>query len=67
MPKMKTRKSAQRRFKITGSGRIKRYRAYDTHLFLNKSSSRKKRLERPAMVSKADEKRIRKLMPYGSG
>ena len=65
MPKMKTRKSALKRFKMTGSGKIKRTRSHDTHLFLNKSSNRKRRLEEAALVSKGERKKIRKMLPYG--
>jgi large subunit ribosomal protein L35 len=66
MPKMKTRKSAAKRFRMTASGKIKRNRAFNSHLFLHKSPNRKRRLESPAMVSKSDEDRVRRMLPYGS-
>lgn len=65
MPKMKSNKSARKRFKITGSGKIRRYKAYAGHLFLNKTAKRKRRLRRSDLVDPADEKRMRRLLPYG--
>lgn len=66
MPKLKTKRSAAKRFKITGSGKILRRRAFKSHLLSKKASKRKRRLRRPALVSGADLSRVRKLLPYGS-
>lgn len=63
MPKMKTHKGAAKRFRYTGSGKIRRNRANAGHLFTKKSSKRKRRLGQPALVSEADAKRMRKLLP----
>lgn len=62
MPKMKTHSSAKKRFKITGSGKIKRFQAYTSHMMRNKSKKAKTRLNGSALVSKADEKRILNLL-----
>ncbi len=64
MPKMKTNRSAAKRFKITGKGKIKRRKANKSHLNEEKSAKRKRRLRKPALVDKKDEKRIKKLLPY---
>lgn len=65
MPKMKTHKGAAKRFKTTGSGKLKRNRAYHGHLFTKKNAKRKRRLNQPDMVAQNDEKRMKKLLPYG--
>ena len=63
MPKMKTHRGAAKRFKVTPSGKIKRRRAFMNHMLEKKSSTRKHRLTAPgATVSKADTKRIRRLL-----
>ena len=66
MPKLKTKRSAAKRFKITGSGKILRRKAFKSHLLSKKTSKRKRSLRRPALISSADKKRIRLLLPYGS-
>ncbi len=63
MPKMKTHKGAQKRFKRTASGNLKRGHAYTSHLFANKTQKQKRKLRKPAMVSKSDLKRIDQLIP----
>ena len=65
MPKVKTKRSAAKRFKITGGGKIRRFRAGNSHLKTKKPSKRIRRLRRPALVSPADEKRVRALLPGG--
>lgn len=62
MPKMKTNKSAAKRFKRTGRGKIKRKKAYKSHLLTKKSPSRKRQLRKSALVSKSDRKRIKRLL-----
>ncbi len=64
MPKMKTHRGAAKRFKRTGSGKIKRFRAYHSHILEKKSPKRKRRLRSPTLISKSDIKRVNKLMPY---
>ncbi|MET3682607.1 large subunit ribosomal protein L35 [Alkalibacillus flavidus] len=64
MPKMKTHKSSQKRFKKTGTGKFKRSHAFTSHLFRNKSKDQKRRLAKQTTVAKSDEARLNKLMPY---
>ncbi len=58
MPKMKTHRGAAKRFKKTGSGKIKRFRAFASHLTGKKSSARKRRLRKSTIVKPADKKRV---------
>lgn len=63
MPKMKTHRGAAKRFEITGTGKIRRRRAFANHLLEKKSSTRKRRLRAPdAQVSASDARRIRRLL-----
>jgi large subunit ribosomal protein L35 len=62
MPKMKTSKTAAKRFKKTGTGRLRREQAMNQHLFEKKSSTRKRRLEADVDVSPADAKKIKRLL-----
>jgi large subunit ribosomal protein L35 len=62
MPKMKTHSSAKKRFKVTGSGKIKRFQARTSHLMRKKSKKAKLRLAGSTLVSKADEKRVKDLL-----
>ena len=64
MPKLKTNKSAAKRFRITGSGKIKRTKAYRQHILSTKSKKRKRHLRQSTMVSAAESKNIRLLIPY---
>ncbi len=64
MPKMKTKRSAAKRFKVTGSGKIRRQRAFKSHLLSKKTRKRKRHLRKPALVSSADTQRVRRLLPY---
>lgn len=64
MPKMKTKKSVAKRFKKTGTGKLKRGRAYTSHLFSNKTTKQNRQLRKPALVSKGDQKRIESLITY---
>ena len=63
MPKMKTHKGAQKRFKRTASGKLKRSQGYTSHLFANKSQKQKRKLRKSAMVSKGDQRRIDPMLP----
>jgi large subunit ribosomal protein L35 len=62
MPKMKTHSGASKRFKVTGSGKLRREKANRRHLLEHKSSRRTRRLEGTTEVSKADTKKVRKLL-----
>lgn len=62
MPKVKTKKSAAKRFKKTGTGKLKRSHAYTSHLFANKSQKQKRKLRKSAMVSSGDYKRLKDVL-----
>jgi large subunit ribosomal protein L35 len=62
MPKMKTDKGAAKRIKITGTGKIKRRRAFMNHILEKKPSKRTRRLNRPADVSPADRRQVKRLL-----
>lgn len=62
MPKMKTKSGAKKRFTLTGTGKIKRKHAYKSHILTKKSTKRKRNLGYDAIVDKADEKNIRKMI-----
>ncbi|NLX01379.1 MAG: 50S ribosomal protein L35 [Syntrophomonadaceae bacterium] len=64
MPKTKTHRGAAKRFKKTGSGKIKRSKAYASHLLGGKSPKRKRNLRKRGLVSEQETKRISKLIPY---
>ena len=62
MPKMKTHRGAAKRFKATGTGKLKRSKAYRSHILEHKSPKQKRNLGKPTLVSKADMKVQRKLL-----
>jgi large subunit ribosomal protein L35 len=64
MPKLKTRKSAAKRFKATGSGKIVRRKAFKNHILEHKSTKRKRSLSQKAVVDLRDEANVRLMMPY---
>jgi large subunit ribosomal protein L35 len=59
MPKMKTNSSAKKRFKFTGSGKIKRKHAYKSHILTKKSKKRKRNLTKAGLVHKSDVRAIK--------
>jgi large subunit ribosomal protein L35 len=62
MPKMKTNAGAKKRFKLTGSGKIKRKHAYKSHILTKKSTKRKRNLTYWGTVSDADTPNIKRLL-----
>jgi large subunit ribosomal protein L35 len=64
MPKIKTHRGAAKRFKVTKNGKIKRAKAYKSHILTKKTSKRKRHLRKASYLSKADQKRIKKVIPY---
>jgi large subunit ribosomal protein L35 len=62
MPKMKTKSGAKTRFKLTGSGRIKREKAFQAHIMTSKSQKRKRNLRKATLVSKSDEPMVRRML-----
>ncbi|HZK33637.1 MAG TPA: 50S ribosomal protein L35 [Tissierellaceae bacterium] len=63
MPKMKTHRGSAKRFKRTGTGKIKRFKAFKGHLTGKKSAKRVRNLRKSALVSKGDQKRIDSMIP----
>ncbi len=63
--KLKTNKSAGKRFKVTKTGKILRRKAYNRHLKTTKSAKRKRNLRKPDLVSPTEVKKIKALLPYG--
>lgn len=64
MPKMKTHRGAAKRFKVTGSGHVKRFQGFKKHLLTGKARSRKRRLKGSVLVTPQFEKNIKQLIPY---
>jgi large subunit ribosomal protein L35 len=62
MPKMKTHKGAKKRFKVTGSGKVKRFKAFKSHILTKKDPKRKRRLRRATLVHSGQEKMIKRLI-----
>ncbi|MBS1716349.1 MAG: 50S ribosomal protein L35 [Armatimonadetes bacterium] len=62
MPKLKTNKTAAKRFKITGTGKITRRKAYNSHQFLHKGKSRKRRLEQEPVLFRGEQKRVKRML-----
>ena len=64
MPKMKTKKSAAKRFKTTGTGKLKRNKAYKSHILTKKTAKRKRNLRKATLTDQTNEKVMKKLLPY---
>lgn len=64
MPKIKTHRGLSKRVKITGTGKVKRTKAYHSHLLSSKGPKRKRRLSRPDIIHPSDAKRMKRLVPY---
>jgi len=62
MPKMKSVSSAKKRFKLTGTGKIKRKHAFKSHILTKKSTERKRRLTQATLVHKSDEANVRLML-----
>jgi large subunit ribosomal protein L35 len=65
MPKMKTKSSAKKRFKVTGTGKLKRKHAFKSHILTKKSKKRKARLTKSGLVHKSDAANIRQQLGIG--
>ena len=62
--KMKSHRGASKRFKITGSGKVKRNKAYKSHILTKKSTKRKRNLRKATLVDKTNLKAMKKILPY---
>lgn len=65
MPKMKTHKGVAKRFKTTGTGKLKYKKAGKSHLLTTKNKARKRKLRKPGVVSPVDQTAVKRLLPYG--
>ncbi|MGD9947764.1 MAG: 50S ribosomal protein L35 [Desulfobulbus sp.] len=64
MPKMKTNRGAAKRFRATGAGRIRRNKAFSSHILTKKSTKRKRNLRQSALIAEVDVKAVRRMLPY---
>ena len=64
MPKMKTNRGAAKRIRRTAKGKLRRLRANKSHILTKKATKRKRRLRQATLVAKADEKRVKRMLPY---
>ena len=64
MPKMKTHRGTAKRVKVTGTGKFKRHHAYCSHKLGSKTAKRKRNLRQAAIITDADTKALKKLLPY---
>ena len=64
MPKMKTSRAAAKRFKLTGTGKLKRAKAYKSQILTKKSTKRKRNLRQAAMTDSTNVKNMKKILPY---
>lgn len=64
MPKMKTHRGAAKRFKLTKKGKVKRNKAFKSHILTKKASKRKRNLRKATLLTSADQHRIKRLLPY---
>jgi large subunit ribosomal protein L35 len=64
MAKMKTNRSAAKRFKVTGTGKLKRNRAYKSHILTKKSTKRKRRLRQATLADPTNVQNMKKICPY---
>lgn len=64
MPKIKTHRGAAKRFSLTGTGRVKRNKAYASHILTKKTRKRKRNFRQSGLINKRDEAGIKRLIPY---
>ena len=64
MPKIKTNRAAAKRFKVTGTGKLKRNKAYKSHILTKKSTKRKRTLRQATITDATNVKHMKKVLPY---
>ena len=64
MPKMKTSRAAAKRFKVTGSGKLVRNKAYKSHILTKKTTKRKRNLRKDIIMDETNVKNMKKILPY---
>jgi len=62
MPKQKTRRGAAKRFRLTGTGKLRRNKANHRHMLIRRSKSAKRKMRLPALVDKSDERKVRRML-----
>ncbi|MDR1066569.1 MAG: 50S ribosomal protein L35 [Clostridiales bacterium] len=64
MPKVKTKRAAAKRFKVTGSGKIKYFKANKQHILTKKTPKRKRKLRAPGIIDKTNMRQVKRMLPY---
>jgi len=64
MPKVKTNRGAAKRFKATGSGKIRRRKAFSSHILTKKSTKRKRNLRKGGLIDESNTKAVKRMLPY---
>ncbi|MCI6978393.1 MAG: 50S ribosomal protein L35 [Lachnospiraceae bacterium] len=64
MPKIKTSRAAAKRFKLTGTGKLKRNKAYKSHILTKKTTKRKRNLRKSTIMDETNVKNMKKVLPY---
>lgn len=64
MPKIKTNRGAAKRFSLTKTGQVKRSKAYSSHILTTKSTKQKRKLRQSTLIAKAEQRNVRRLIPY---
>ena len=64
MPKMKTSRAAAKRFKVTGTGKLVRHKAYKSHILTKKTTKRKRNLRKATVLDESNVRNMKKIMPY---
>ncbi len=64
MPKLKTHSGAAKRFKKTGTGKVKRSKAFKRHILTSKTTKKKRHLDMETTVDKADQRKVKRMIPY---
>ncbi|MBE5957696.1 MAG: 50S ribosomal protein L35 [Lachnospiraceae bacterium] len=64
MPKIKTKRAAAKRFKLTGTGKLKRNKAYKRHILTKKTAKRKRNLRKAAMTDATNVNNMKQILPY---
>lgn len=62
MPKMKTRRGAAKRFKVTGSGKLRRNKANHRHMLIRRSKSARRKMRQPDLISSSDAQKVRRML-----
>ncbi len=64
MPKMKSNRGAAKRFKATGAGKIRRRKAFASHILTKKSAKRKRNLRKAGLIAESDQRSVKRMLPY---